>query len=426
MDAAKKRLEYSNYLICNEGEQKEFYRHCYKSYKSFTRYTKSINFTNPFNFGETSKFKFDKDGKYGDIITNITLLFTLPDISATLTDAGRKIRYSNSIGINILDFVEIKIGGNSIEKQSPEIIDILSETYLSNESRSNFDNLVGKYQTDTFDPNNNTSGTFYLPLQFWFCRNQIDKQMNLPLYLLYNSEVEITMKVKSFQDIITNEDFAVDDTVSSTSAFQITDPLIVVEYLMLEEEERIQKIKDSIKTTNYYLISQIQEIKLNIQANTINFDQELRSLKYLITQLFWVYTSNNKKNAKRYLNYNHNDANPIKNVQLKSDKNDVTDKLPGNYFVLLESYLSKINNPRKYIHSFSFSIDPKILEQPSGICNFSKITNSEIKIEFVTGIPAGVLQIFAVTYNVLQINNGIGTLLHNLSSKVSDKLPGCS
>ena len=420
MDSAKKRLGSSNYLINNCSKQKNFFKHNYESHSNFTRYTKKLNFNNNFDFGMLSSVKLNEEGSYGDIITNLVISFELPDISSLLTTGGRKVRYSNSIGISLFETVELYIGGNMIDRQTPEMIDILSETHFNTHIRNNFDNLVGKFETDDFDENTNTSGRFYLPLQFWFCRTNVDKQFNLPMFLLYNDLIELRCKMKTFNQVVTNADFNTTDSLGTT--LQISNPNIIVEYILLDEKERKRMLELSMKETQFFLINQVQKIQVSVPANSGSFKIELKQLKYLITQLFWIYKSDNKVASGRHLNYNYNDSNPLNTVQITFEKQDATDKQDANYFVLVEPYLNKLNNPRKYIHTFSFSIDPKMLEQPNGVCNFSEIHNPEIDISFVDNVPVGTLQIYAINYNVLQIRNGKGVLFHNLSKSIKGSL----
>ena len=208
MDAAKTRLAYNNYLINNDAQKESFFEHSYISYKNFARFTKNLEYNSTFDFGNKSNIKLNVEGGYGDLITNLIIKFELPDISTTTTSPGNlNIRYSNAIGISLFESIELYIGGNLIDKHSPELLDIISENLTNQNTRDNYDNLVKKYNNDIFDPNTNTSGTFYLPLQFWFCRNIIDKQMNLPLFLLYNDEIELRINIRKFNQVITNENF---------------------------------------------------------------------------------------------------------------------------------------------------------------------------------------------------------------------------
>ena len=105
-----------------------------------------------------------------------------------------------------------------------------------------------------------------------------------------------------------------------------------------------------------------------------------------------------------------------------SESEDVTDDLNASYFNLVEPYINKMNNPRKYIHSFGFSINSQITEKPSGICNFSELHNPFLKLTYKDNILQGTIRVFAINYNILQVQNGKGVLFHNLSKDIKSSL----
>jgi len=63
--------------------------------------------------------------------------------------------------------------------------------------------------------------------------------------------------------------------------------------------------------------------------------------------------------------------------------------------------------PNNYIYSYSFSLNPEDY-QPSGSCNFSRFDSKQLQIEFADNIPHSELKVFAVSYNILRITQGLG------------------
>ena len=62
------------------------------------------------------------------------------------------------------------------------------------------------------------------------------------------------------------------------------------------------------------------------------------------------------------------------------------------------------------VYSYSFALKPEE-HQPTGTCNFSRIDNAQVAIK--TKSTAGItksLNMFAVNYNVLRIQSGMGGL----------------
>tara|TARA_B110000858_G_C17712169_1_gene431132 strand:- start:678 stop:890 length:213 start_codon:yes stop_codon:yes gene_type:complete len=63
------------------------------------------------------------------------------------------------------------------------------------------------------------------------------------------------------------------------------------------------------------------------------------------------------------------------------------------------------------IYSYSFALKPEE-HQPTGTCNFSRIDNAQVEIKLKAGLPTDVktLNMYAVNYNVLRIQSGMGGL----------------
>jgi hypothetical protein len=82
----------------------------------------------------------------------------------------------------------------------------------------------------------------------------------------------------------------------------------------------------------------------------------------------------------------------------------------GKYFNQIEPYNRHSGNPYPGIYSYSFALKPEE-HQPSGTCNFSRIDNSQAVVVLKQGVPAGsFLEMFAINYNVLRIQSGMGGL----------------
>jgi hypothetical protein len=61
------------------------------------------------------------------------------------------------------------------------------------------------------------------------------------------------------------------------------------------------------------------------------------------------------------------------------------------------------------IYSYSFALKPEE-HQPTGTCNFSRIDNAQVAIKTKAGSEKNTLHMFAVNYNVLRIQSGMGGL----------------
>jgi len=81
----------------------------------------------------------------------------------------------------------------------------------------------------------------------------------------------------------------------------------------------------------------------------------------------------------------------------------------GKYFNQYQPYQYHSGIPYPGIYVYSFALKPEEL-QPSGTCNFSRIDMAQIAVNLKTGMPALNQQMFAVNYNILRVQSGLGGL----------------
>ena len=81
----------------------------------------------------------------------------------------------------------------------------------------------------------------------------------------------------------------------------------------------------------------------------------------------------------------------------------------GKYFNQYQPYQYHAGVPYPGIYVYSFALKPEEL-QPSGTCNFSRIDMAQIAVNLKTGMPSLNQQMFAVNYNILRIQSGLGGL----------------
>jgi len=83
----------------------------------------------------------------------------------------------------------------------------------------------------------------------------------------------------------------------------------------------------------------------------------------------------------------------------------------GKYFNQVQPFQHHSGNPYPGIYSYSFALKPEE-HQPTGTCNFSRIDNAQVSITTKAGTPEAhsTLNMFAVNYNVLRIQSGMGGL----------------
>ena len=118
-----------------------------------------------------------------------------------------------------------------------------------------------------------------------------------------------------------------------------------------------------------------------------------------------------------YFNYGINidgSKNTVKNAKLQLNGHDRFQQRAGNYFNYVQPYQHFSNTPVDGINVYSFAINPEE-HQPSGTCNFSRIDNTSLSIEFNMSDAncSATCTIYTINYNVLRIMSGMGGLAYS-------------
>jgi hypothetical protein len=106
-----------------------------------------------------------------------------------------------------------------------------------------------------------------------------------------------------------------------------------------------------------------------------------------------------------------NSVGVVSNFKLILNGQDRFKEQDGKYFNQVQPYNHHSGNPYPGIYSYSFALKPEE-HQPTGTCNFSRIDNAQVSVTTKTGTPSAhtTLNMFAVNYNVLRIQSGMGGL----------------
>lgn len=439
MEGTITQLGLKNYLTDPKRPKVSFFSHGYKNYGNYAKDTRKLNFLATADFGKQVSFRFDQDGRYGDLITNLTLQLELPALPNTT--AGTEVVYTNGVGNALIKELTLKIGGNVVETHGAEWMDVWSTLSIPESKKAIYNTMIKK-SDNSFANGGFQGGNIYSPLMLWFCQNMGSNTkeniaLNLPLIGMRNCEIELIIKFRSLEELIVYNRVNPADT-STLSAGQIaglhmTDTHLLVDYILLEPEERV-KYLDAQR--QMYLITQSQRMALTLNQGESVINMNLRELRYPITELIWVIRSKTNLDNHEYFNYSTspNSADPnrdgfIKALRMTFDGRDRIPELRGDYFTDLEPF--KVHDsvpPRTYISCWSFALDPENLAQPTGSCNFSGINEAKFIINLKSPLPTGAeITVFAINYNVMQMdNNGNVWLLHNMSKDTPGQLPDLS
>jgi len=104
---------------------------------------------------------------------------------------------------------------------------------------------------------------------------------------------------------------------------------------------------------------------------------------------------------------------PLASFRLILNGQDRMKDQSGKYYNQMEPFWHHSGNPYPGIYCYSFALKPEE-HQPTGTCNFSRIDNAQVDVRVKAGLNTAVagntLEMYAVNYNVLRIQSGMGGL----------------
>ena len=327
-------------------------------------------------------------------------------------------------GLRVINFIEIEIGGQKIDKHYSHWLYVWNELSLPKSKRAGYNKMVGM-SGGNLSPSGPSKGeTLYVPLEFWFCRNV---GLALPLIALQYHEVKINIQFETAE--------LCKGTGTAPSEFPVA--TLWVDYVFLDTDER----RRFAQLSHEYLIEQLQftgaesisSTKLN---SKLSFNHPCKELVWFANKKDTdAFTANNNwfnyttGNTAVTLPYTYNKLtntavidsattytpiNPIANAKLILNGNDRFSERNGSYFNLVQPFQHHENIPTNAgINVYSFALKPEE-HQPSGTLNMSRIDTATLSLTFDSDMTANSsLNVYAVNYNVLRILSGMGGLAYS-------------
>ena len=244
--------EHDKYLVGNP--QFTYFKGVYRRHTNFAVENRIINFTGDTFMGTNHNFGkklYTNIPKNGDLLHRMYVVFNIEDVtqktaSSSLDESLQQIRDSISVsGFSLIDYVEIKIGDQTIDKHTGEWMHMYHEIFLKEGKNFALCDMIHTHDnckgTDKY--NNHKDGNIYIPLQFWFNKNP---GLSLPLVALQNMDVRIELKL--------NNRSTIENKIQSVNTLKINKINLLVEYIHLDNQEKI-------KSELNYIGSKMQEVK---------------------------------------------------------------------------------------------------------------------------------------------------------------------
>lgn len=331
-------------------------------------------------------------------------------------DANYKFAWVERIGHSIIDYVDVKIGGDKIDKHYGIWLDIWYELTGNRDQENAYFKMIGNVpELTTFDRTIKPEYVLMVPLQFWFSRFN---GVALPIIALEYHDVSVEMKFRKFSECAYVEADSLGTAVNLDDIIQDLGKDInvnlLIDYVYLDSYER----KKFAQSSHEYLIEQLQvdfeENKLDPQLQLdLNFEHPCKELIWVAQKS--LYTQNLDGHTKcQWTNYSTNDnkiGNPVIYSQLDFNNYNRIAKYGYQYFNYVQPYIAHRNTPCDGVNSYSFALSPEEL-QPSGTCNMSRIPRIRLYLTlnptlYEQDISMDV-KVFTINYNVLRMMSGLG------------------
>jgi hypothetical protein len=392
-----------------------FWRGLFKRHTNFAMEPFRVNLTGQASWGTKHSAIL---GRHADLVGPAYIEVELVDEPLTLVygsaDGARG-------GFNLVEYVELDIGGQVIDRQYGEFLNIWSNLTSSRMAMEKLNRMC-----KTNDSPNNPCSTYgrpsrnnltYIPLLFWFCRNP---GAALPLIALQYHEVKI--------NILWNKPSLIFEASRPSGSVVSSGPAqanLLVDYIYLDVEERRRMAQES----HEYLIEQTQfneDKGLTTAQNRIDL-----TFNHPVKELIWVTQLAGRKDCR--IN-NGGDIGPldydniIYECALQLNGQDRMQALPGLYFNTVQPFQHHtgdagsqltVNDADRGIYVYSFAIKPEE-HQPSGTCNFSRIDTATLVFSvdgsrLINNLENNNynIRVYAINYNILRIMSGMGGLAYS-------------
>ena len=290
-----------------------FWKVTYRRHTNFAMESIEQTFNGQADFGRRVQCTISRNG---DLAYRTYLQVTLPEIGQDLKNtAGGDVfaRWLDYPGEQLVNMVEVEIGGQRIDRQYGDWMHIWNQLTLTSECERGYNKMVGQttqltYLTDpqfagvnspcaAGDVPGNTCAprkalpetTLYVPLQFWFCRNP---GLAIPLIALQYHEVKINLELNPIDQCL----YAVQSVGNTPSAGATADLKVTrayqqslvaaslyVDYVFLDTDER----RRMAQNPHEYLIEQLQftgDESIGSAANRVklNFNHPCKELVWVV------------------------------------------------------------------------------------------------------------------------------------------------
>jgi hypothetical protein len=293
-------------IYISGNPQITFWKVLYKRHTNFAVEAIEVTFNGQADFNKRVTAVINRNA---DLMYKTYVQVVLPQIDLRASGSGGTFstgggtsgfRWLNYIGHRLIKQVEVEIGGQRIDRQYGDWMQIWTQLSTDAGTVKALDAIIGNTHDLVLTKRANGLGldatcaasettiscvsrqgtpakTLYIPLQFWFCRNP---GLAIPLIALQYHEVRINVDFETWQNSIYYESSV---GVAATAAAQsLAAASLYVDYVYLDTEERRRFAQQS----HEYLIEQVQYT--GAESITSSSNKIQLNFNHPVKELFWV------------------------------------------------------------------------------------------------------------------------------------------
>jgi len=380
--------------------------------------------------GEAGATSITLTGLTTDVTYNVTVKRrTSEDVDGDPSAAMDivSVRWCNSIGHALIRSVEYELGGARIDRHVSEYLDILAELTMPEEKRAGFNTMIGKYESwDLYDNSFQGPRTLFIPMQFAFNKAP---GLSLPLVSLQFHELKLNFDFREYVELI-KSNVNISSLLNERGTTPTMDCTLWSTFIFLDTPER----RRYSTMPHEYLLEQCQflgAVPIIVDAEEPTLTRKINlNFSHPVKEIMWVYNSTNTYNSglspsqypvsgNDYFNYELASPlageDPFTTAKLQINGQDRFTQRPASFFRLCIPYMHHTRVPTKRVFSYSFSLSPEDLTQPSGSCNYSRADTSHLVLalndSMTSGTHNGRVLVFGTSFNVLRVAAGMAGLV---------------
>jgi hypothetical protein len=283
-------------IYISGNPQITFWKILYKRHTNFAMESIEVTFNGQADFNKRVTAVINRNA---DLMYKSYVQVVLPQVD--LSGTANSFRWVNYIGHRLIKQVEVEIGGQRIDRQYGDWMQIWTQLSTEAGSTRALDALIGNTHDlvllkkpggaaldATCSASETTlscvaragcpAKTLYVPLQFWFCRNP---GVAIPLIALQYHEVRINVDFETWENCTYGESSP--GVPARPAALSLAAASLYIDYVYLDTEERRRFAQQS----HEYLIEQVQytgaeSITSSSNKIQLNFNHPVKELQWVV------------------------------------------------------------------------------------------------------------------------------------------------